>query len=327
MVSRIKKTFDFYSVYEKRITFADMKHMLRLFMLVLVATMAASCKRTNNEVQNQQADGDDSNISTFFDTRKNSRNAAKLEMPALRPRSGEQILYRKAYTTAYNKNTKQADWVAWNLKGENTDGRFKRQGISFHEDMDVPAPRATDNDYFTSRYDRGHHCPSGDCKWDKQAQEESFLFTNVSPQNHNLNGGDWNDLEQQCRYWAKKYGELYIVCGPIFDSTQNRKTIGKNKVAVPDRYFKVILCMKDSPKAIGFIYENRSGHKKMSERVVNIDEVERITGLDFYPSLNDNIEKNVESKSVRAIFSDWDLGKADKYNEREYHQRKNHKNR
>ena len=304
-----------------------MKKVYRFVMIAVAAVMATSCQRSN--VSNNTHDDVDSSgvVSSFFDNSKANRASTKLEMPALRRGSGEQILYRKAYVASYNRQTKQADWVAWRLTADKTTGRFGRKGVEFHEDMDVPAPRATDNDYYTSRYDRGHHCPSGDCKWDKQAQEESFLFTNVSPQNHNLNGGDWNDLEQQCRYWAKKYGELYIVCGPIFDKDKSRKTIGKNKIAVPDRYFKVLLCMKGNPRAVGFIYDNQSGHKKMSERVVNIDEEERITGLDLFPALNDNIEKDVESKSVKQIFNDWDLRSADKYNEKGFQMRKNHKNR
>ena len=78
-----------------------------------------------------------------------------------------------------------------------------------------------------------------------------------------LNSGLWNTIEVQCREWAKRYGDVYIVCGPIYFN-QKHKTIGMNKVQVPEAFFKVVLCMDGEPKAIGFICRNVSakGHKK-----------------------------------------------------------------
>lgn len=124
--------------------------------------------------------------------------------------------------------------------------------------------------------------------------EESFLFTNMCPQNGNLNRGDWNEMEMACRKWAKKYGDLYIVCGPILYKGKH-KTIGKNKVVVPEAFFKVVLRTGDDPQAIGFIYKNTSGNRPKDSYVNTVDEVERITGIDFFPSLPDNVEKNVEA--------------------------------
>ena len=91
-----------------------------------------------------------------------------------------------------------------------------------------------------SGYDRGHMAPAADMKWSKQAMEESFYMSNICPQNPNLNRGDWNDLEEKSRQWAKKYGAVYIACGPIYD-TKRPKRIGNNKVAVPHAFYKVIL--------------------------------------------------------------------------------------
>ena len=124
--------------------------------------------------------------------------------------------------------------------------------------------------------------------------EESFLFTNMCPQNGNLNRGDWNEMEMACRKWAKKYGDLYIVCGPILYKGKH-KTIGKNKVVVPEAFFKVVLRTGDDPQAIGFIYKNTSGNRPKDSYVNTVDEVERITGIDFFPSLPDDVEKNVEA--------------------------------
>lgn len=223
-------------------------------------------------------------------------DSADIELPALRPSSGEQILRRSAYTASYNTETRLPYWVAWRITAERLDGSYGRKGLKFREDSDVPAPRATDWDYYNSGYDRGHMCPSADCKWSEEAQLESFLFTNACPQVHGLNAGDWNEIEQQCRRWARKYGTLYVVSGPILYRGRH-KTIGKNKVVVPEAFFKVVLRMGDSPQAIGFIYKNVSGNRPKASYVNTVDDVERITGYDFFPSLPDEIEDRVEAEA------------------------------
>jgi len=213
----------------------------------------------------------------------------------------EQILRRAGYVTSYNKETRAPNWTAWRLFGNHTNGQWKRKGVKYHEDEDVGYPKATNSDFYGSGYDRGHMCPSGDNKWDRQAQEDCFLFTNMCLQNHALNGGDWNDLEIKCRKWAEKYGDILIVCGPIF-SEKPYKTKGKNKVAIPDAFFKVVVCLNGTPKGIGFYYPNEDGHQSMSSYATSIDEIEDITGIDFFASLPDNIEKNVEKQ---CNFNDW----------------------
>lgn len=230
------------------------------------------------------------------DAHKAGKASEGMEIPAPLTDRSEQILKRLAYTTSYNKDLKLPNWVAWELTADETSGAYKRAGIKFQKDMDVPTPRATDWDYSRSGYDRGHMCPSGDNKWDRTAQEESFLFTNICPQNHNLNTGDWNDLEVQCRSWAKEYGRVYIVCGPIIRKEQH-KTIGRNKVWVPSAFFKVVLRLGDEPQALGFICENVSGNNPMTHYLYSVDEIERVTGIDFFASLPDEIEKRVEAAS------------------------------
>ena len=224
-----------------------------------------------------------------------------LEVPEKLTDRPEQILKRVAYTASYNSDLRIPNWVAWRLTGAHTRGKNKRAGVKFHEDTDVPMPRAVDFDYVRSGYDRGHLCPSADNRWDATAQEQSFLLTNVCPQDHNLNVGDWHELEILCRKWAKTYGSIYIVAGPVLFKGKH-KTIGKNKVTVPEAFFKVVLCMEKKPKAIGFIYRNESGNRPKSYYVNTIDDVERITGIDFFPALPDKVENEVEATSS---LDDW----------------------
>ena len=213
----------------------------------------------------------------------------------LPPNISSQLLSRTAYCLSYNKDTRCPNWVAWNLVADHADGEWARSN-DYREDYDVPAPRATNEDYKSSSWSRGHMCPAGDCKWDANAMSETFLLSNMCPQDRNLNSGLWNRIEMDCRKWVQRYGSIYIVCGPLFYNKEH-ETIGVNKVVVPEAFFKVILCMQGKPKAIGFIVKNNAGTKKKNQYVNSIDQVERITGYDFFPALPDSIEEKVESYS------------------------------
>ena len=212
----------------------------------------------------------------------------------------EHIIRRTSYVTSYNKDTKIPNWVAWNLSAEHTDGPVGRMG-NFYEDEEVPRPKATLDDYRGSGWSRGHMCPAGDNKWDKGAMYDTFSLINVCPQNASLNSGLWNSIEMDCRHWARKFGDIYIVCGPIFMNREH-VAIGVNKVLVPEAFFKVVLCLNGKPKGIGFIVRNTDGTKKRDLYYNSIDQVERITGMDFFPALPDDIENAVEAE---ADINDW----------------------
>ena len=283
--------------------------LLALVCLAACGLQPSKCSRRLSDVrayQEQEGGQINSDNENGIDA-ENSQGKAKykaangLEVPGKLTDRPEQILKRVAYTASYNSDLRIPNWVAWQLTGVHTEGKNKRAGVKFHEDTDVPMPRAVDFDYVRSGYDRGHLCPSADNRWDAIAQEQSFLLTNVCPQDHNLNVGDWHELENLCRKWAKTYGSIYVVAGPVLFKGKH-KTIGKNKVTVPEAFFKVVLCMEGKPKAIGFVYRNESGNRPKSYYVNTIDDVERITGIDFFPALPDKVENEVEATSS---LDDW----------------------
>ena len=226
--------------------------------------------------------------------------SSKLEIPIDLKGRKEIRIKRIGYTVSYNNEYKTPYWVAWELKRSETKGDEERMS-KFMPDPDLPEPRADHNDYTNSGYDRGHMAPAADMKWSKQAMEESFYMSNICPQNPNLNRGDWNDLEEKSRQWAKKYGAVYIACGPIYD-TKRPKRIGNNKVAVPHAFYKVILINdKKNPQAIGFIFPNSAGHKPLKKYMVTVDSVEKRTDIDFFPALPDEIENRIEAELVQEL--------------------------
>ena len=228
-----------------------------------------------------------------------------IEIPVPLKGNKGQILKRSNYTLSFNKSTNLPNWVAWRLDKKKLAARVSRDRYGFIADPDMEGKNAVvTQDYAKSGYDRGHMCPANDSRWSGEAMKESFYMTNICPQNPSLNSGDWHELEQACHRWAEE-GPIYIVCGPILYKNESPKYIGKeHKVRVPEAFFKVILAgvEKGKPKAIGFIYKNSAGNRTLNAYVNSVDQVERITGYDFFPSLPDNIENAIEKE---CNMKDW----------------------
>lgn len=205
------------------------------------------------------------------------------------------LLERYCYSVSYNAHTRQPNWVMWQLTNEHVMQRKEGVWNEYREDTELSSEiRSTLDDYASSGYDRGHMCPGGDCNWDDIGRDETFVLSNMCPQNPNLNRGDWKEIEMACRKWAKKYGNIYIVCGPIFLKSQQHERIGPNQIPVPEAFFKVVLYPKSpTPKGIGFICRNTDGNRKKDFYVNSIRQVERVTGYQFFPNLNDSIKSIV----------------------------------
>lgn len=291
-------------------TFTKGKQAFLLTTVLAASLSLASCMPSSKGQTPSASESGDGNIRTesHLNDQKAPAEATEtkgdiggLEIPAQLTDRKEAILRRTGYTVSYNENLLIPNWVAWHLTSDRLTGPAKRKGISFMEDTEAPGVLVNTHDYARSGFDRGHMCPAGDNKWSQQAMRESFLLTNICPQAPSLNRGDWNEMEIQCRKWAETYGDIYIVAGPIL-YRGHHKQIGAHRVTVPEAFFKVVLCMQGEPKAIGFIYKNGDGNRPKGDYVNTVDEVERITGIDFFPSLPDETERRVEAK---ASLDEW----------------------
>ncbi len=235
----------------------------------------------NNESQTNES------LHFFFDN--------DLQTPiSLIPRQ-EQIIHHTGYIVSYNKDLKLPNWVSYKLTREETKGKEKRSN-RFITDPLVKGLIATNADYARSRYDKGHMAPAADMKWSPQAMEASFYFSNICPQHPQLNRRGWKKLEEKIRDWAIADSAIIIICGPII--TKQPKTIGKNKVAVPQQFFKVVLSPFAKPmRAIGFLFNNRQAVEPLSTYAVTIDSIERLTNMDFFAPLPDEIENKIEAEA------------------------------
>jgi len=203
-----------------------------------------------------------------------------------------QVVQHENYTLSYNELYEQAEWVAYELKRSHLtyDDRKRPYFIS---DPKVITGSANYKNFKRSGYDRGHLCPAGDRRFSKEAYDETFYTSNITPQKNDFNAGVWNRLEMKTRYWAKKYGDLYIVTGGVLN--KDLKTIGFEDVAVPKQFYKIIFDYKNA-KAIAFLLPHKESTKSLKTFAVPIDKIEELTHIDFFPSLPDELENKLENK-------------------------------
>lgn len=225
----------------------------------------------------------------------------QLEIPQFTQSVTSQEIQHEAYTVSYNSEWLLPNWVAYELTAQEVEGEFPRAD-HFYPDPMVVGKQADNSDYRKSGYDRGHMAPAADMKWSETAMRESFYFTNICPQLHNLNAGVWQDFEDRGRKWANQYGSVYIVCGPVVNK-KTLGTIGENQVVVPDGFYKVFLIKNNGRyEALGLLFDHVSGRKKMKNYACSVDSVEKITGIDFFYNLPDDVESRVEAQVNLSVW-------------------------
>jgi endonuclease G len=207
----------------------------------------------------------------------------------------KQVIKHSYYALSYNEKYEQAEWVSYFLRSENEGiGHFKRP--RFTKDPKVTTKSAVSDNYKKSGYDRGHLCAAADMRFSKLAFDETFYTSNVAPQKHNFNDGIWKQLEEKSRYWATKYNGIYVVTGGILQ--KGLPTIGFEKVAIPNYFYKILYCnYQGKNKMVAFLIPSVKSKEPLYRFVVSVDSIEKMTGIDFFPQLNDSVENELERKS------------------------------
>ncbi len=214
----------------------------------------------------------------------------------------------KYYSLCYRESYEQAEWSAECIKSSMLEKNATRSN-DFRPDDKISTGSAILADYKSSGYDRGHLVPAADMSFNQDAMSETFYMSNMSPQAPQFNRGIWVNLETQVRAWAQKFGKIYVVSGPVLNkSAEEFSSIGTNQVSVPEFYYKVILAPvykdeddrntpedSESVMSIGFVIPNQKCENEFWNYAVSIDEVEKLTNIDFFSQLEDSLENQVES--------------------------------
>ena len=204
-----------------------------------------------------------------------------------------EIVQHAHFALSYNEAYEQAEWVAYVLEKSHLTYDDRKRPL-FLEDPKVSSRSADWRNYKGSGYDRGHLCPAGDRRFSKNAYNETFYTSNITPQDREFNAGVWNRLEQQVRYWAKKDGPLFVVTAGVLE--RGLPSIGEEDVAVPKYFYKIVAKGQgDNLKIIGFLFPNKESSGKLDQFVVPVDSLEKMTGIDFFTYLPDEQEDFLEA--------------------------------
>ena len=272
-----------------------MKNRIKKYgLLAAVVILCGGCVFAINKNKDKKEIDNDSLKQNNNLTSVNGKIADKINpgnnpfcLENLIPTDKDSLIYydHTYYVIGYNNKHKQAGWVAWLLTRDMVENKRVKRLNNFRVDERLQCCCSTPADYNRSGYDKGHLCPSGDMTWSKQANSETFLMSNMSPQNQKLNRGRWNDLENWTREQALDNDSLLVITGPIFDTVL--KTIGSNSVSVPVAYFKIIVDISSPTyKTIAFIMRNDNLKEKIFSYSTSIKEIEHRTKLNFFPKFD-----------------------------------------
>ena len=249
------------------------------------------------------------------DPEKPSGYASMLEIPALKGGSMNQFITHTTkrngkdyptYSLEYSYKYKHSYWIAYRF--DNTTGGNVGRNEAYKPDPELPSQYAAKhNDYTNSGYTRGHLCASSDGQYSKEANQQTFYMSNISPQSgngFNQSGSAWNTGEDKVQAWgyniSRSTDTLYVVKGGTIGEGMIKGYI-KNEIAIPKYFFMAVLFRSgDNYKAIGFYmpHENLKDDpdkKDPKKYLMSIDALEQETGIDFFHNLPDNIENTVEA--------------------------------
>ena len=197
------------------------------------------------------------------------------------------ILQKEGYKVAYDTRFKIPFWTYEHLKKPMLQKNFSRASLKFHKDLSIyKAHQSTLSDYKKSSFDRGHSAPAADLSFSKQALKDSFLLSNVYPQHPQLNRGLWAELEKNIRLLLKTFKWVNVTTGPLFlpQKKPDGKTylifqvIGKNQVAVPTHFFKLI----ETPESKwAYVIPNKEVKGPLEKYLFPIKDLEKYSGICF----------------------------------------------
>lgn len=205
------------------------------------------------------------------------------------------------YSFDWSPKERLAHWVAFPLyKGCCGSGRSESWGY----DPKVPREEQANlsksygqNDEHGYFYTRGHQMASSERNADKVMNKTTFYYSNMTPQIADFNGGSWSRVEQAVQGYLADADTLYVVSGVHMteDAVWTPDKFG-NMCIVPDFYYRAVLYYKEGDtsttvdgsgyRAIGFWMDHRKSYGSVTpSEVFSIDELEEMTGVDFFVNL------------------------------------------
>ena len=210
------------------------------------------------------------------------------------------IIKHAYYTLSYSNSDRQSEFAYYYLSPQSINGGQSRTD-DFRIDPLVKSNPVSSTVYQGIGYDRGHLCPAADMALNQTSMSETFYMSNMSPMTPAFNRGIWSSVESWVRESALSNGGLYVVTGPILNNSCGSLSGG---IIIPCSFYKIAFKGGSNPKVIGFILSNSGSSSQVRSFAVTVDEIEKRTGINFFPQLEDNQENQIEST---INYSSWNL--------------------
>ena len=227
---------------------------------------------------------------------------------------------QRNFTMCFDRKSKGAIWVAYPLHSCHRGSGNRTDDWEFDPKIPTQYQPRLYSSY--GSYTRGHQLPSSSRNKTKDINRATFYFSNMTPQTSTFNSGVWAKLEGSVQDNVCS-DTLYVVSGAIFDgqhdSSVDVTTTDKsgNVCAVPSHYYKALLRTKSGStgkairsinkaedlQAIAILMKHVDYSTSLqSSDIISIEELEEITGVTFFPSINDAIEKEVKKQKNRSAW-------------------------
>lgn len=206
----------------------------------------------------------------------------------------ETIIHHKAYSFSYNSSYALPSWVTYKITKSQVNKEVKVKQ-KYKEDPLVAIRAANLKDYKGGGYLMGQLVSYLDVMQDEDAVKETFYMTNIVPMKLAFYHHIWLKTDDLIRLWVANKEGFYIFTGPVIKADAPFSTMGKNKISIPKRYYKIVFDAKNN-KAVGFVFRNGSSSGTLKSYSTSVDEIEELTGIDFLPKLDENVSKEIESK-------------------------------
>ena len=227
-----------------------------------------------------------------------------------------EIIEHAGMVLGFDCDYKMASWVFHVLTPDVSFGSVSRSN-DFRTDDKVSCGSAQESDYFLRKekpdgtfeydgfgFDRGHLAPSADFRWSASALSESYYYSNMTPQRPEFNRESWASLEGLLRKIVDQEKKpFYVITGPVLHKDLPEIERSINKLKIPEMHYKIIVdASAENPRGMAFLMPNKKCEQRLSAYVITIDSLERLTGIDFFPAMNDALETSIEQT---ADFNAW----------------------
>lgn len=318
---------------------SNLKHLI----LLLMAALAIVACGGSDDPENPDVNPSQTNVNR----NNTAQNAVygRMEFPRLKGGPNNIVIIHTVpefgvnYCVEWDSDLKPEGWTSegtlrsqrWSCyqmhDGNSSSAKDRKpyvEGPDFSEypnDPELPERYHFTADPYWGHYQHGHIFPSADraYSYNKKANMQTFYMTNMQPQDKNFNTQVWSTMEAKVRSWnsSRFRDTLYIVKGGTIDRNEQIITFigsGRNKIPVPKYFFMALLCKRGTNsttggyRALGFWIQHKSNSDTdLRPYVVSIDELERLTGIDFFCNLPDQYEQIVESLSREQVLRAWNL--------------------